>query len=165
MAAQKEYCFPESLQSIDKPRLGGLGDSQIPPFSVKSGDSFAEFAENTAIAVFFSHSKNPSAKDEGLCRWMEGCPERMLLSGQPFYAPKCCSYRSSSIFLSLPDSMRITEPEMLLLRERSAAKSSPRMMRKSVSSSVVIVADRLCFSMIAISPKNPPAPISFDARA
>ena len=60
------------LLRIDKPGWG-FGGFANPPFSVKSGDSFAEFAENTAIAVFFSHSKNPSAKDEGLCRWTETC--------------------------------------------------------------------------------------------
>ena len=49
----------------------GLGGFANPPFSVKFGDSFAEFAENTAIAVFFHTVKNPSAKYEGLCRWIE----------------------------------------------------------------------------------------------
>ena len=40
------------LLRIDKPGWG-FGGFANPPFSVKSGDSFAEFAENTATAVFF----------------------------------------------------------------------------------------------------------------
>ena len=45
--------------------LKGFGGFENPPFFIKFGDRFAEFAENTAIAVFFPTVKihRQSSKD------------------------------------------------------------------------------------------------------